>query len=178
MLKLGEVLSLLRTQEVENAREAEQLLQELLAIRSAPDLLNNLAVSYQIQGRDEEAIALSQQLVAEDPKYIPARLTLAQYHLSADEVDAAEALLLPILKIRRMHYKNFALFSQLYLRLYVIKEEPEKALNWLGLWEQLMPDHPLQEGWAERLDMLIAVQKMQKSLEDKSPRKSKRLGKG
>ncbi len=174
LTQLEKVLSLLQTQEVEKARQAETLLQELLAIRSAPDLLNNLAASYQIQGRDEEAIALSQQLVADDPKYIPARLTLAQYHLSADEVDAAEALLLPILNIRRMHYKNFALFSQLYLRLHVAKEEPEKAQGWLELWEHLMPDHPLQEGWVEQLDSLIALQKMQKFLEDKPPR----MGKG
>lgn len=166
LIQLEKVLSLLRTQEVEQARQAEQLLQELLVIQSTPDLINNLAISYQVQGRDEEAIALSQQLVADYPDYIPARLTLAQYHLRADEIEAAEELVLPILKIRRMHYKNFVLFSQMYLRLCVVKKEVEKAQVWLKLWKQLMPDHPLQKDWAKRLMTLSTLEEVRKMIDN------------
>jgi tetratricopeptide (TPR) repeat protein len=173
LTRMGKILPLLRSQDAEQARQAETLLQEALAIRSTPDLLNNLAVSYQIQGRDDESIAIVKQLVVDYPHYIPARLGMAQHHLSADEVDVAESLLLPILKIRRIHYQNFALFSQMYLKLLVAKEELEKAQSWLGLWEELMPDHPLQEGWTDRLDTLTLLKKVQKVLEDKPPRKAK-----
>jgi tetratricopeptide (TPR) repeat protein len=173
LTRMGKILPLLRSQDAEQARQAETLLQEALAIRSTPDLLNNLAVSYQIQGRDDESIAIVKQLVVDYPHYIPARLSMAQHHLSVDEADVAESLLLPILKIRRIHYQNFALFSQMYLKLLVAKEELEKAQGWLGLWEELMPDHPLQVGWTDRLDMLTLLKKVQKVLEDKPPRKAK-----
>jgi tetratricopeptide (TPR) repeat protein len=178
LTRMGQVLPLLRSQDAEKARQAEALLQEALAIRSTPDLLNNLAVSYQIQRRDDESIAIVKQLVLDYPHYIPARLSMAQRHLSADEVDVAESLLLPILKIRRIHYQNFALFSEMYLKVMLAKEELEKAQGWLGIWEKLMPDHPLQEGWAKRLSTLSMLKEVQKVVDYEPRRQGKGTGKG
>jgi tetratricopeptide (TPR) repeat protein len=178
LTRMEQVLPLLRSQDAEKARQAEALLQEALAIRSTPDLLNNLAVSYQIQRRDDESIAIVKQLVLDYPHYIPARLSMAQRHLSADEVDVAESLLLPILKIRRIHYQNFALFSEMYLKVMLAKEELEKAQGWLGIWEKLMPDHPLQEGWAKRLSTLSMLKAVQKVVDSKPRRQGKGTGKG
>jgi predicted Zn-dependent protease len=80
------------------AEQAEALLQEALQTEpDAPDLGNNLAVAYTIQGREADAEALIAEIVAKHPDYLLTQVALARFHLAKDELDAADALLKPML---------------------------------------------------------------------------------
>jgi tetratricopeptide (TPR) repeat protein len=161
IIKLMEkALTLLRTGTPAAGIAAEKLLQEALAITTAPDLLNNLAVAYQLQHREDEAIALCRQIVADYPNYIPARVTIARFHLLRQETDIADALLKPILKQPRFHIEDLATFSEGYLELLVQQENLAGMKGWLQLWSQVTPDHLRLKDWQKRVTLLTATQKM------------------
>ena len=155
---LLDAIDLLREHDAEDAKVAEELLQDALAMEHTPDLLNNLAVSFQLQGRQDEALALYRQTLEEFPKYIPATIFLAQRHILAEELDKAEALLLPILQRKEMHFQEFAQFSDVYMDLLGHKGDFESAENWLAMWESAMPGHPRLKYWKKfmaDLDQLV-----------------------
>jgi tetratricopeptide (TPR) repeat protein len=153
-------LGLLKTGTQEAAIEAEKLLQQALAIRVTPDILNNLAVAYQLQNRHGEAKALCEQIIADHPDYVPARVTLASYHLKQQEIDQADALLKPILKRTNFHIDDLAIFSEGYLQLLVQQKEIPAAQTWLKLWEQVTPDHPRIQHWHRTLNLLSVTGKV------------------
>jgi tetratricopeptide (TPR) repeat protein len=171
IIKLMEkALTLLRTGTPAAGIAAEKILQEALAITTAPDLLNNLAVAYQLQHREDEGIALCRQIVADYPNYIPARVTIARVHLMKQETDIADALLKPILKQQRFHVDDLAIFSEGYLELLVQQENLGAMKGWLQLWSQVTPDHPRLKDWQHRLTLLTATQKM-RMLADRLPKR-------
>ncbi len=175
VLKLTEqALILLRTGTPAAGVAAEALLQEALAITTAPDLLNNLAVAYQLQDREAEGIDLCRQIVADYPTYIPARVSIARFHLLKQETDIADAILKPILKQSRFHVDDLATFSEGYLLLLVQQQALDGAKGWLQLWAQVTPDHPRVEFWQHHLGLLNAAQKNMGKVID-SMLKSKRL---
>lgn len=175
VLKLTEqALTLLRTGTPAAGIAAEALLQEALAITTAPDLLNNLAVAYQLQDREAEGIDLCRQIVADYPTYIPARVSIARFHLLKQETDIADAILKPILKQSRFHIDDLATFSEGYLFLLVQQQEMVGAKAWLQLWAQVTPDHPRIKFWQQHLGLLNVAQKNMGKMVD-GMLKSKRL---
>jgi tetratricopeptide (TPR) repeat protein len=130
---------------------AEKLLSQALAIKTSPDLLNNLAVAYQLQDRIDETKAICRHIINVYPDYVPARVTLARFHLKAQENEEAEALLNPILNRSRFHVDDLATFSDGYLLLLTQKKEITAAKNWLNLWSQVTPDHARISHWKQRL---------------------------
>ncbi len=174
---LNRALPLLKENTTDAAVRAEALLKQALEIRQTPDLFNNLAVAYQIQGRTEEAFSLFEQLVKDYPTYLAARMSLAHRHLHAEELDAAEALLLPVLKFKRFHFSEFAQFSEGYLELLGRKGEIESAENWLNIWESVMSDHPRIAHWKKRIvdfDRIAKTSQELNALKPKSKQKGKR----
>lgn len=150
---LANALTLLKKYNAEDAKQAEALLRKALEVEpESVDLLNNLAVSYQLQDRMEEARELFEQIKAQHPDYVLASVTLAQMHLQKDEIAEAEALLKPMLTRKRFHFDDFAKFSNVYLQLLIAQKNKEAAKGWLQMWEGVMPDHPLIKTWKVRLE--------------------------
>jgi tetratricopeptide (TPR) repeat protein len=150
---LGAALGLLKKYTADDAQQAEILLKKALEVEPhAPDLLNNLAVSYQLQDRVDEAQELFEQIKAQYPDYVLAPVSLAQLHLQNDEIEAAEALLKPMLSRKRFHFDDFAKFSNVYLQLLIAQKNKDAAKGWFQLWQQVTPDHPLIKMWKERLE--------------------------
>lgn len=150
---LGKALGLLKKYNAEDAKQAEVLLRKALEVEpDAPDLLNNLAVSYQLQDRVDEARELLEQIRVQYPDYVLAPLSLAQLHLQAGEIAEAEALLKPLLTRKRFHFDDFSNFCNVYLQLLMAQKNKEAAKAWLHLWEGVTPDHPLIKTWKVRLE--------------------------
>ncbi len=174
VLKLMEqALTLLRTGTPAAGIEAEALLQKALTITTAPDLLNNLAVAYLLQDREAEGIDLCRQIVADYPTYIPARVSIARFHLLKQETDIADAILKPILKHSRFHIDDLATFSEGYLLLLVQQQALDSAKGWLQLWAQVTPDHPRVKFWQQHLRVLNAVQKNMGKMVDGMPKRQR-----
>jgi tetratricopeptide (TPR) repeat protein len=131
---------------------AERVLKQ--ALEKAPDdpsILNNLALAYQVQGRQDEAVALTRQIHERHPDYLFARTTLARLAIQDGELDKAKALLEPILHRRRLHFSEFATLCDAEIDLLLTEGNEESARSWLEMWEQAYPDHPNLKRWQDLL---------------------------
>jgi len=126
----------------DGARAEELLKQALEAEPEAPDLLNNLAAAYELQGRSAEAEALHRQLVERHPDYLFARAGLAQRLIQRRDLADARALLDPLLSRRRLHFSEFAALCVAQIDLYAAEGNLDTARSWLDLWKSADPDHP------------------------------------
>ncbi|MGF1567760.1 MAG: tetratricopeptide repeat protein [Nodosilinea sp.] len=149
---LVQALTLLKQGDQASAREAEALINRALEIElDAPDLLNNLAISYLNQNREAEAYALIQDIATRFPDYVFSSASQAKLHLLADDIEAAEAILMPFLARDRFHFLEFNAFSDAYLELLMAKDQVEGARAWLQMWEQVDPDAARIGHWQNRL---------------------------
>jgi tetratricopeptide (TPR) repeat protein len=108
----------------------------------APDLMNNLAMAYQTQGRIDEAIELTRDIHRRHPDYLFARVTLARLHAEEGRVEEARALLDPLLARRRIHFLEFAVLCMAEIDVALAGGQLDAAQSWVDLWRSGQPDHP------------------------------------
>jgi tetratricopeptide (TPR) repeat protein len=131
---------------------AEHLLLRALAVEpDALDLLNNLAVTYELQGRTREAEALTRLVLERDPGNVFANARLSRLHLDRGEIDEAEALLEPLFSRQRFHFSEFSAFCNIRIELCIAQGEIEGARSWLDMWTSVDPEAPPIKYWRERL---------------------------
>ena len=133
-------------------QDVEETLKKALGMEpDAPDLRHNLAACYHSQGKQEEAIAILDQIVKDSPNYVHARTSRARAYLGDDNLDAAQELLLPMLEWDRFHIEDFSELSDVYLEYLVAKEQEDDAKSWLSMWQQVDPENPKLISWIVRL---------------------------
>jgi tetratricopeptide (TPR) repeat protein len=126
-----------------NPGQAEQLLRRGLAVEpQAPDLINNLAVAYEQQGRRQEARELIRRIFEQHPDYPFARISMSQLSARDGKFEEAEALLRPLLERRRFHFSEFEALCHAMIDLYVAKGNRDAARSWLEMWAATDPDNP------------------------------------
>lgn len=110
-------------------------------------ILNNLAQSYEIQGRHEEAEKLLKEISERYPDYFFARIALARKllqdkgaYVSQADIEEAEALLKPLLSRRDLHYSEFAALCSAQIELGLAQGNRALARSWLELWESVGED--------------------------------------
>ena len=158
---LEQALSLMRQGGVEQGVKAEGLLSKALELEpDAPDLMNNLAMAFRLQGRENDCNVLIQDIVSRHPDYIFASALLARQHLHDGDLAAAEALLKPFLSRDRFHYLEFSAFSDAYIELLLAKKKKHGARACLNLWEQVNPDDPNLDYWRQRLRLGLKSPKL------------------
>ncbi|MCC5898888.1 MAG: tetratricopeptide repeat protein [Phormidium sp. BM_Day4_Bin.17] len=135
--------------------QAETLLKEALEIEpDAPDLYNNLAIAYILQGRRAEADRLIDESFERFPDYLFARCAKAKRYIREGDIEAAEALITPVLSRDRFHTSEFNAFADVYLHLLVEQDQLDKARGWLQMWDGIGSDHPGLTYWKKRLAQL------------------------
>jgi len=136
-----------------DGNRAESLLLKALEVEPGmPDILNNLATTYGLQGREREGEAILRQLLEEHPDYLFARTMLARLSIEQGEIEEAESLLDPLMSRRRFHFAEFSTYSATMIQLYLAKGQPERARSWLEMWASVAPDDPALAYWQEELD--------------------------
>lgn len=137
------------------AVEAEKLLKDALKLEpDAPDIYNNLAMAYTLQGRKAEANALMDELFEQFPDYLFARCAKAKNYLDDGNIDAAQTLITSMLSRDRFHTSEFTVFSDTYLSLLVKQNEVDKARSWLGVWQQIGSESKALTYWINKLSKL------------------------
>lgn len=122
---------------------AEILYRQALQLEpDKPDLLNNLAVSLQLQGRQAEAIALLEVLHYQHPDYLFARTGLAKAAMKNGDLEQAQALLEPLYERRKFHYSEFDALCATQIDLLLLQDDRRSAQNWFDLWEDCNPENP------------------------------------
>ncbi len=141
------------------AVQAEKLIKKALELEpDAPDLLNNLAGSYAMQGRDRESVEILKQIHQRHPDYLFARAGLARMHLQNGEIEKAEELVQPLLTRKRLHYSELVTLAGFQIELNLIKNQTNAAASWLQMLENAVPDHPNVAYWRKQLNKAIAKQ--------------------
>jgi predicted Zn-dependent protease len=126
-----------------DGERAERLLKEALAKEpDSPDLLNNLAAAYGLQGRVEEAADLIRDIHARHPDYWFGRIGVARQAIEAGRLEEAQDILRPMLQQTRLHRSEFTALAAAEIELQLARGEPDGARSWLQMWEQMVPDHP------------------------------------
>jgi tetratricopeptide (TPR) repeat protein len=136
-----------------NGNRGEQLLMQALEIEpEAPDLLNNLANAYRLQGRREEADELMVQIHERFPDYFFGKINMVHLDLAAGRLKEAEEMLAPLILEKRLHFSEFAALAQANIEVALAKGEQERARQWYEMWKQALPDHPLLFRYRLQLD--------------------------
>jgi tetratricopeptide (TPR) repeat protein len=143
---------LMKTPTVETLQQAETILKQALEITTSPTILNNLALCYEHQGRQEEGQELLHEVIEKFPDYVLSKVGIARGHIVKGELDAAHSILEPILKRKRFHYDEFSAFSNAYLELLVAKKQRDGARAWLKMWENVDPERLEVLKWKDKLE--------------------------
>jgi tetratricopeptide (TPR) repeat protein len=130
----------LREHRVEDGME---LLHQAIALEpDAPDLQNNLAMAYSLQGDAARAEAMVREIHQQYPDYFSGVVNMARIHLQKGELDEAQALLQSLLERKRLHISEMENLCETQVRLLLAKGESKAAQAWLDLWSQVNPDNP------------------------------------
>lgn len=125
-----------------DGRTAEKLLKKCLEqVGEEPELLNNLAMAYHVQGRDDEFERLARVVHERWPAYFFGRIHMAQFAIAAGEFERAAEYLKPLEKRRRLHASEFSALCSTQIRLHTASGKHKSARTWLDIWKEIQPDH-------------------------------------
>ncbi|MBI4494055.1 MAG: tetratricopeptide repeat protein [Chloroflexi bacterium] len=140
-------------QEGDGARAASLIERALEAEPDAPSLLHNLAAAYELQGRVQEAEAISRELHQRHPDYLFARASLARLAVQRGKLDEARALLDPLLTRRRFHTSEFRAFCGAQIELALAEGKRDGARSWLEMLAGVDPDDPVVPALRQRVEL-------------------------
>jgi tetratricopeptide (TPR) repeat protein len=104
--------------------------------------LNNLAMVYGLQGRNDDGEALIKEIHERFPDYLFATVAIARMHMRDKQYDAAEELLKPLPARRKLHYSEAQALFTAQIELHEWRGNHDAAKTWLDMWARLAPDHP------------------------------------
>ncbi|MDM8520010.1 hypothetical protein QUF64_08185 [Anaerolineales bacterium HSG6] len=132
---------------------AERLLKQAIELLpNVPDLQNNLAMAYRIQGRSDEAYELIMQTHKNHPDYLFSRVAVSEFYVEDGKIEAANELLYPLMERDEYHIAEFSALAGAYIYLYLAWDKPEAAQHWLNMWEQYeSPESQELESWRQRI---------------------------
>jgi len=106
------------------------------------DLLNNLAASLSLQGREAEATLLMEVLHYQHPDYLFARTGLAKAAMRKGDLQQAQALLEPLYERRKFHVSEYDALCATQIDLLLLQNDPISAKTWFKMWEACNPENP------------------------------------
>jgi tetratricopeptide (TPR) repeat protein len=126
-----------------------------------PRLRHNLGYALEVQGRHAEAREVLDANFAQHPDYLFARLGVASYALRNDRIAEAEELGRPLLTRTRFHFSEFEAFADFQVRLAIAKSQPDAAIAWINMWENILPESPKLQSWQATIDSLRILSGLQ-----------------
>jgi tetratricopeptide (TPR) repeat protein len=126
-----------------NGAEAERLLNQVREIApDDPSVLNNLAVAYKLQKRDEEYLQLAQQLYNQHPDYFFGCINMAEIYLKRGEIEKAREMLVALFQRKKMHVSEMVALCSLQIMLELKAGRRDAARSWFDIFEKIDPEHP------------------------------------
>ncbi|MGH9751708.1 MAG: tetratricopeptide repeat protein [Blastocatellia bacterium] len=170
----GPEVSKLLKKGIERAREGdgaggERFFKQALELEpDSPDILNNLASAYSLQGRLDEGDRIIRQIHQRHPDYLFGITNLARIHIHNGELNEAAELLKPLMSRKRLHHDELIAIVETNIELHLAKDDPESARVWLNMWEQADPDHPRLEQRRLQIELKNLPQSLRRYLERNS----------
>jgi len=137
-----------------DGQAAERLYRQALELEpDKPDLLNNLAASLSLQGRQAEAILLLEILHYQHPDYLFARSGLAKAALQNGDLERAQALLEPLYERGKFHVSEFDSLCATQIDLLLLRNDRFSAQTWFDMWEDCNPQNPKLDPYRQLLKL-------------------------
>lgn len=134
---------------------AERLFRQAIALEPGqPDLLNNLAVSLQLQGRDMEGLALLETIHALYPDYLFARTGLACVSMRKGDFARAVELLEPLFERREFHVSEYDALCATQIDFLLLQNDLPSAQTWFKMWQDCNPQNPKLDFYRRLLERL------------------------
>jgi tetratricopeptide (TPR) repeat protein len=150
-----------------DGKKAEELLKQgLLVEPGRVDLLNNLAMAYQFQGRNREANALVKDIYTRYPDYVLGRISMAMINIQEGNLECAEELLEPLRWKKQMSHSEFDAFCAAQIELAFAKELNDQAKSWFEIWKSADPENSKLDRYRFRFDRLTPGSRNRKSRKD------------
>lgn len=146
---IAEAFEALQNEDLERAER--RLRRALAAEPEAPDVRQALGQIYSIMGRFDEAESLLRELVTDQPDFIMAAVSLAQLLIQRRQFDEAHALLDPLQQRQSFFVDDYSAFAGVMTELFLAEQNWDAARNWLGVLENVDPEHPAIEYLAEKI---------------------------
>ena len=142
-----------------NGSHAEQLFQKCIEFEGeSPDVLNNLAISYNAQGRTREAVQLLRQVHQRWPDYFFGRISMASQAIIDGDFEQARDYLAPLCRRKKLHISEFAALANVQIQFALEAENLDSARHWLEMWQEIDPDNPELEDAGLRVALLASEQ--------------------
>ena len=126
-----------------DGKGAERLFRQALVLEpNKVDLLNNLAASLSLQGREAEATLLMEVLHYQHPDYLFARTGLAKAAMRKGDLRQAQALLEPLYQQRKFHVSEYDALCATQIDLLLLQNDHISAKTWFKMWEACNPENP------------------------------------
>ena len=124
-----------------NGKKAENFLRKAIEIQpNEPSLLNNLAVSLQLQRKISEVNALADQIEKSFPDYFFGQLIAARKAVSVKDFNKAQLILNKLMKKDELHITEFSALCACQIDFHMADRNLEGAISWLQIWEEVYPE--------------------------------------
>lgn len=105
-----------------------------------PPLLNYLAAIYRATQRPAEEEAIMRRTYEVHPDYFFGRCGMVEIYAREGNFEAADAIIQPMLAIKRLHISEYGVLCKTYAVLLSAKGQYVGAYSWLNMWEEMMPN--------------------------------------
>ncbi|MEK7442003.1 MAG: tetratricopeptide repeat protein [Chloroflexota bacterium] len=123
--------------------QAEHLFRRAITLEPLqPDLLNNLATSLTLQGREAEGMRLIETVHILFPDYLFARTSLATIAMRAGNYEQASKLLAPLFSRREFHVSEFNALCPALIEFSIFTKHYHSARIWFETWSNPDPKNP------------------------------------
>ena len=159
-----------------NGSAAEKYFRKAIEIQpDEPSFYNNLAVSLNLQGREDEVLALSDQIEKRFPDYFFGQINVARKAILTEDMDKARQILDKLVKKDELHITEFTALCSCQIDFLIADQNPESALTWLQMWEEVYPEDPSLQRYSDFRRVENAYAKLKEEIFSKSKTNKKTI---
>lgn len=145
-----------------NGEEGERYFRQALDIYGdSPTLLNNYAVSLEMQGKTNESDALASRIAEEFPDYFFGQVIAARKAIHADDMEKAKEMMDRMASREKLHATEFSALCDVHIQYFIKSKELDGAKSWYQMWKQGYPDDPNLDRYAKQMDIIELMDKFQ-----------------
>ncbi len=153
-------------------QKAQRLLEQAVALEpDSPSLLNNLAKAFDMQGEEEKAHAMLQDIHRRFPDYTFGIISMAHMAMQVGDVDKARDLLNGLMQRKRLHYSEYEVLCMAQIELCLAEKNKDAARSWFETWERVDPENPKLEMYRLRVGLVDTAAMFEKLMRRKKGRK-------
>jgi tetratricopeptide (TPR) repeat protein len=158
----------------DEGEKAEKYLRKALEIQGdEPGLLNNLAVSLSMQGRDDEAGAIADEIPVRFPDYFFGQVITVRKAIQENHLEEAKSMLDKMMQKTELHVTEFSALCACQVEFMIEDGKPDGAYSWFEIWEQGYPNDPQLDKYEEMIELTRAFAILKKDI-SKRGRKGKK----